>query len=305
MSKFAKLAFAFSPGSQEFAELLDRCRDPETVRTFRSIAAGKIARGQYASAARLIREVVTKPAFFVRDGGSFNFGRFLGDCGILLVEGGSLGNVSFDAMRVILGAIILGTIRYARNRRRPIPRVRLVIDEASNAALLNTFLVRALAETQKMGLDIDILVQAIDAGSSFITDGILQNCLRHEWFYCGNAAVAKAGAADLGNSEFAEQLMNLRVGERFVKEPRRVHRKYVKPLEDLWTLHGLAEQKAIRVLRDIRKRPEYQNPRNLRNAEDPLGATSIKPSSTAPESTPASSKTSPTSSPALRLRTGA
>ena len=145
---FSQLAFAFSPGTPEFAALVDHCQDDETARVFRTIASGKIARGQYASAARFIREVVNKPAFFTRDGGCFNWKRFIQRRGILVVEGGSLGNVSFDAMRVIFGAIILATIRTVRNRRRPLPRVRLVIDEASNASLVNNFLIRALAETQ-------------------------------------------------------------------------------------------------------------------------------------------------------------
>jgi hypothetical protein len=232
------------------------------------------------------------PAFEVRCGKSFNLEKFLRGGGILILEGGP--GVSFDAMRTIMGAVILKVIDYVRNRSRPEPRVRLVIDEAANADLLGMFECRAMAETQKMGLDFSVLVQNLNFGNSAVTDGVLQNCLRHEWFYCANEAVARAGAADLGDSSYKDKLMTLSRGVRIVKENRQVFQEYVKPLENLWHFPGLGEQKAKEALRRIRTRREYQD-----------GKLSTSESESDAESTPAESRTSSTCSAADRLRTSA
>ena len=193
-----------------------------------------------------------------------------------------------------MGAVILKVIDYVRNRTRPEPRVRLVIDEAANADLLGMFECRAMAETQKMGLDFSVLVQNLNFGSSAVTDGVLQNCLRHEWFYCANEAVARIGAADLGDSSYKERLMLLPRGVRIVRENRQVFQEYVKPLENLWHFPGLGEQKAKEALRRTRSRKEYQDGKLL-----------ISECEREPGSIRADRKTSSTYSAADRLRTSA
>src|SRR5207244_3204885 len=128
-------------------------------------------------------------------------GRFLGNCGILLVQGGA---ISQPVMQTILGSIILQTIQFVRSRPSPVPRVLLVLDEATNANLVGAagHEVRALAECQKMGLDIHILVQSLNFPSAYVTDGVLTNCTRHEWYYAANAAVARKAAEDLGDTDY-------------------------------------------------------------------------------------------------------
>jgi len=286
------LPYAFEPGHSTFQRLVDGCLDPDIADKFRTLGNGNSRRGHIAPAHRLISGVCRSTAFQARCGSSFNLDSFLDDCGILLVEGGSVGNVSYDAMRTMMGAIILKVIHYVRNRRRPIPRVRMVIDEATNADLIGHYECRALAETQKMGLDVDIMVQNLNFGSSFVQENVLQNCMRHEWFYCGNAAVAQLGAADLGDSKYKEELMALARGVRYVKEHRDIYREYVKPLEDPWCFPGLAQKKAQKALWQIQKRPEYQS-----------GKSAIVPLSNGSESTRAPSDSSTISSPAERLRT--
>lgn len=118
--------------------------------------------------------------------------------------------------------------------------------------------------------------------------------LRHEWFYCANEAVARAGAADLGDSNYKDKLMVLARGVRMVKENRQVFQEYVKPLENLWHFPGLGEQKAKEALRRIRTRREYQD-----------GKLSTGESESDAESTRAESRTSSTCSAADRLRTSA
>jgi hypothetical protein len=71
--------------------------------------------------------------------------------------------------------------------------------------------------------------------------------------------VARLGATDLGDPEYQTALMNLRVGERYVKEHERVYREYVVPLEDPWYFPGLAAHKAEQALRRVYQRPEYRD----------------------------------------------
>ena len=70
---------------------------------------------------------------------------------------------------------ILQVISSTSSRPRPTPRVLLVLDEATNANLVGAagHEVRALAECQKMGLDIHILVQSLNFPNSQIADGVL------------------------------------------------------------------------------------------------------------------------------------
>jgi hypothetical protein len=298
------LPYSFKPDHPAFNRLLDHCQQAETLRRFRDVAKGTIRRGVYVPAERLISSVCGSPAFQVRCGTSFKLEPFLQKDGILLVEGGSLRNVSFDAMRTMLGAVILRVVQFVRSRSRPLPRVRLVIDEASTACLISAFECRALAELQKSGLDCDLLLQSLNLDSAFLTDGVLQNTQRHEWFFCGNAAVAQAGAADLGDPSYKQQLMQLSRGVRFVKEHGRVHREYVEPLEaEPWHFPGLSKIKAERALRQIQKRTEYQTP-SLELLQAPPGEPSTKQSSADSPSTPALSGSSPTSTAASRMRAG-
>lgn len=255
------LPFAFVPNHPTQQQFIENCVDEEIARVFRGIASGKIRRGIYAPAERLIASVCTSPAFAIRHG-NFNLRKFLGNPlfpGILIVEGGSLGNVSFDAMRTMLGSVIHKVIHFVRNRPKPNPRIHLVIDEATNADLIGTYECRAMAETQKMGLDITMICQNLNFGSSFVQESILQNCMRHEWFYCGNAALAGIGASDLGSPEYKERLMTLPRGGRFVKHHRRVNFEQVKELSDPWHFPGLTEKKTEAAIKQIQQRPEYQD----------------------------------------------
>ena len=112
-----------------------------------------------------------------------------------------------------------------------------------------------------MGLDVTIVTQSPNFGSSFVQDAVLQNCQRHEWFFCGNAAVAQLGASDLGDSKLKEELMTLPRGVRYVKQHRNMWREYVTPLEaNPWYFPGLEKRKAFKALRQIQQRPEYQSP---------------------------------------------
>ncbi len=256
----SSLPFAFMPNHPMQQQLVDNCTDGEVARHFQNIGSGRTRRGIFAPAERLISSVCTSPAFAIRHG-DFNIRKFLGNArtpGILLVEGGSLGNVSFDAMRTMLGSVIQKVIQFVRNRSKPNPRIHLVIDEATNADLIGTYEVRAMAETQKMGLDITVICQNLNFGSSFVQDSILQNCMRHEWFYCGNASLAAMGASDLGSPERKEQLMSLMRGERIVKQHQDVYSQQLKALGDPWLFPGLTEKKTESAIKQIQQCSVYQ-----------------------------------------------
>jgi hypothetical protein len=111
-----------------------------------------------------------------------------------------------------------------------------------------------------MGLSIHILVQSLDFPSASITTNVLTNCLRHEWFYTPNVAVARKAATDLGDPSYEEQIRSLRVGERIVKDHQNVYREYVEPVDDPWSFPGLARKKAERALEEIQQGPDYRSP---------------------------------------------
>jgi hypothetical protein len=293
----ADLRRAFHVDHSKFQGLLRDCTEPDVRYEFEQVACGAIKPGQYAAAQRLINAVCESPAFIARCGSALDLGSFLNNRGILLVEGGA---VSQLVLQTILGSIILQTIHYVRTRPRPLPRVLLVLDEATNANLVGAagHEIRALAECQKMGLDIHILVQSLNFPSSHITDGVLTNCTRHEWMYAANAAVARKAADDLGDSEYEGRIRTLGVGQRLVKERDRVSFETVPPLPCPWVFPQLAAKKTQRAIEEIRQRPEYGN------LPCSTGANETTNSGDLPPGTSAAADTSSDISPARRRRTG-
>jgi len=267
------LPFAFTPEHPLFRTLVENCRNAELGRKFAALENVR-SLGLIAPARRLIEGVCSSPAFALRSGtASFDFAAFLDRGGILLVEGG--GGISDDALRVMLKSIVIKTIGYVRHRRRYRLRVLLVLDEANNWDLVDdTHVGRALAECRKMGLDIHILVQSMNFPNSSVTDAVLTNCARHEWYYAANAAVARAAAADLGGhdensqTEVQAKIRGLGVGQRYVKHHQNIFSETVKPLEDVWCFPGLADKKAHKALQQIRQRPEYRATEKQNDGDD-------------------------------------
>ncbi|MCA9047181.1 MAG: hypothetical protein KDA89_00535 [Planctomycetaceae bacterium] len=298
------LPFAFRPNSAKFAELLCSCTDPDLREKFREVATGVVKRGYYAAAQRLIDSVCASPAFAARSGTSFDLERFLDRKGILLIEGGSHG-ISEDAMRTIMGAVILQVISYVRRRRSAYPRVLLQLDEATNANLIGAagHEVRAMAECQKMGLDVHVLVQSPNFPSSFITDAVLTNCLTHTWFYAANESVARMAAADLGDPDLKNEVRSLSQGQCYIKRRHNVQRFVVPPFKDPWTFPELSARKATEAHQRILLRSEYQEP-TWNPPNHSTGANATPSSAASPGHTRSASTTSVPSSPADRLRTG-
>jgi len=198
-----QLPFVFHPRHPVFRHAVEHCTDEETTWKFRELPrlSATALRNEVAPAERLLASVCSSPAFRLRSGGTFDLEAFLDSKGILILEGGGEG-LSEDAARTMFGAVILRVIQHVKRNPayrsgRPACRVQLVLDEANNFHLVGPYEMRALAETQKMGLDIDVLVQALDFPTEEIRNGVLTNCARHEWFRCGSADVARMGAEDL------------------------------------------------------------------------------------------------------------
>lgn len=292
------LRYALRPGHPTFERLKRTCTEPDLSFEFDRVARGEIKPGQYAAAQRLINGVCDAPSFIARCGTSFDLSAFLDNYGILLVEGG---DVSQPVLQTILGSIILQTIQYVRARPRSTPRVLLVLDEATNANLVGAagHEVRALAECQKMGLDVHVLVQSLNFPNSYITDGVLTNCTRHEWFYAANSAVARKAAEDLGDSDLEHSIRHLEVGQRYVKERTVVRYEVVPELPNPWIFPQLCERKVQHALTEIRQRPEYGG-----NAECSPGESATPNSSELPPDTSAGHGISSDTSPARRRRTG-
>ena len=293
--------YAYSPETDEFSELLEHCTKSDLKQKFQAVADGRIKPGLYAPAKRLFRSICT-PAFTARCHNTFDLNGFLDDAGILLVEGGSESN-SQDAANTVMGGLGMKVIQYVRSRRRPTPRVLLVLDEATNAKLVGAagHEVRAMAELQKKGLDIHVLVQSPNFPNPFIEDAIFTNCIEHQWFFTANDAVARKAAADLGDPSYRERVRSLRRGERFIKRLNRVTFNTVKGLPDPWAFPGLAERKAVAAYKKIIARPEYWSPTCHAIANQKTAESSNR-SSNSPSNTSSSSTTSSELSAAERLR---
>ncbi len=242
------LRFLFEPKHPQLAQLIAGCTDESTRLRFEAIADGSIKKTDYSSARRLIDGVCTSPSFLARCAvDTFDLPRFLLDRGILIVEGGSHGNLSIDAMQTMMGAIILKVSNIARNRWKAYPRILLVLDEATNAYLIGSYETRAMAELQKCGLDFRVLVQNLNFPTTAITSDVLTNCVRHEWFFVASSDLQRKAVSDLGDQELRSGMISLKTGERFVKDRTRVYREYVTPLPDLWTYSGLGRARQGRA----------------------------------------------------------
>ena len=291
-----KLHRLLVPGSKELQESLDDCREPEFVEPMQQLYDGHIPAIQYGSAYRLFSAVCTSPAFALRCTPTFDFDSFLRNKGILIVEGGSFGTLSQDSVRIMLGAISLRSIEYVRNRPRPYPHVSHYMDEATNVGLVGDAECRALMELRKENYALHLTVQNLNFPTAAITESVLTNCGTHYWFGVGSSKLAQVGAADLGDPELKNTLLNLSVGECFVKVPGSYRRIRVQMSDDPWTFPGLSAKKAELALQNMKQRPEYRR----------RSIGSVTPSSNdACKSTPASRATSSTSSPVHRLRTAA
>ena len=261
------LRYAFQPDHPIQKLLIRNCTDKLIAFEFSQIASGKTKRGQYAPAARLIEGVCGSPAFRARCGNTFAMEPFLDDGGMLLVEGGEDG-VAPEVSQTIMSSIVMKVINYVRKRPTPFPRVLLVLDEATNANLVSSHEAAALAECQKMGLDIHILVQLLDFPTADICNAVLSNSVRHEWYYNANPNVIRKAIDDLGlragDSFQGDELRSLKVGERWVKyrgkTKERVWREQGQLLQNPWVLPRLATKKGFKALAEIRRRPEFQTP---------------------------------------------
>jgi hypothetical protein len=194
------VADAFDLGSASRAHLLANCTEPQLVRKFHQYAAlsPTARRTETGPAERVLRAVLTSPAFRVRSGtATLDLKSFLDARGILILDGSSHGNLSRDAAAVMMGAVILRVIQHCRTG--PKSRVVLVLDEAVNAGLVGIHESQALSEAGKWGLEFHVLVQnPFSFASAEITGNVLQNCWRHEWFRQGSPEAAHLAAQDIG-----------------------------------------------------------------------------------------------------------
>ena len=304
----AYFRYAFETKHRKFLKLLHGCTHPDIRYEFQKMAEGVVRPSIYASSRRMINMTVGSTAYLARSRSTLDLATFFNRRGLLLVEGGGAG-VSEDSKRTIMGALILRTIQFIRARRKSSPRLLLVVDEATNAGLLSEagHEVRAMAECQKYGLDFLVLVQQ-PSFSKAIADQLFSNCRRHEWFYNANHAVCKQAASDLGDPALQQEIAQLKTGERYVKDSRRIHREYVPLLNDPWVFSGLAEKKTQAAIERIRRREEYYSPEEVPELWSPdISSSDVNGTSNSLPvlpSTSASSDTSRLSSPAQRLHTG-
>jgi hypothetical protein len=284
----ADIRYAFNFGHPTFESMLEGCEDADVRCKFEEIRDSR--QTPYKPAERLIAGVCRSPAFQVRTehAEGFDFARHLDKKGIIIVEGGEGGALSADAMRTMMGAILLKTLNYIRDRKRERPGVRVALDEANNANLIGQagHEVRALAELRKYGLGMDIMVQLLDFPSSRIERAVLATCATRYYFSCSDPRTANLLGEDLGgcfqtpgtktryykdgstfdapydmNNPYAAELRNLGQGEYLVRRGTKTSRERCTPLPNSF---GFSKETQIGVmeglLQVVKQRPEYFSP---------------------------------------------
>ena len=284
----ADLRYALSFAHPKFHDMLLGCEDADTRAKFEEIVGSR--QMPYKAAERLIMGVCRSAAFQVRtehDGG-FNFEQHLDRNGIIIVEGGEGGTLSPDAMRTMMGAIILKTINYLRDRKREFPHVTLALDEASNANLIGEagHEVRAMAELRKYGLGMHVLVQLLDFPSARIERAVMATCATHRYFCCSDPKTAARLGEDLGGSfetsgtktryykdgtswdapatfenPYAKKLRELPRGVCLTRLGNSISREHITPLSDPFGLSKSSRAKLMDgLLKAVQQRPEYYSP---------------------------------------------
>lgn len=290
----AWLPFALMPGTDEFRTMVRDCTDPELRYKFGHLASlsPRGLRAEVGSAGRLVNGVFRSPSFVVRARGGFDLGAFLQQRGLLVVEKGD--DLDDDTMRVVMGAIVQLVVDHAKRRPNPVPPIRIVIDEATNARLVGAPELRGIAETNKNGLYWEFLVQNLDFPGG--ADGVLQNCLRHEWFGCPHYDLARKAASDVVAglprdersraervADLTDEIMGLEPGWRYVRDRRGSHKEYVPLLVSKWPAWpGLRQAELEEQLRWIYSRPEYRTDSNVDANSDDSSSCSRPPPSRSP-----------------------
>jgi|GEM_PF-5460477 len=284
------IRYAFSFEHPRFGAMLDGCTDDDTVYKFRQLIDD--GKNSFVSAQRLIEKVFQSPAFRLRTdhGGGFNFTQHLNRKGIILIEGGAGGDLSPDAMEVMMGSVVLKTFDFLRARKREFPSVILCLDEATNANLVGEAgqEVKALAELRKWGLEMHIMVQRFDFPGQ-ITKDVITNCDTKKYYKCAETSTANLAGIDLGGSfetegtkthhlrdgsswespasidnPYANEIRNLSRGECYIRRGNVNERVTITPLPDPFS--GLPKKALTAVVdgfvQEIKKRDEYYTPEN-------------------------------------------
>jgi hypothetical protein len=282
------IPYLLAPDSEEYESLLAGCTDRQSRSKLGALRkmTPKGLRGEVGSSGRLLTSVFRSPHFRPRCRGTFRLGPHLAGGGKLLVERGR--GVGDGPMAVAMGAVILLTRAYAESREGPLPTVRLRIDEAANADLLSDRELRIAAECNKWGLYLEVNLQR-DPGGGLLED-LLQLCHRHEFYKCNDRALARKAAVDLdaglppvGDDEtraqrverLTAQLMNLRPGERAVRDAAGTRFERVPMLDNPWPdWPGLRDAKRKELLCRIHARPEYRVPPPSGGPDEPPSSNS-------------------------------
>ncbi len=322
------LPLAFCPGTREYEALVRDCTLPDIQKKFRDLEklTPRALRAEVGSAFRVISAVWRTTAFLLRCGAGFQLATFLQNHGRLIVEKGS--EISDDAMRVIMGALILKVIDHAKNRKKPFPVIRIRIDEANNAKLITPHVLRGIAELRKYGVFFEFYVQALNFPCS--PEEVLQCCPVHHWYACASRELAHKAAIDvaaglrLGDDEsrakmverLTDEILQLKAGWRWSRYPWGSEKNYVRMLdeENSWVdWPGLREKKLTRKLERIYARPEYQrvdawdeidDRKNSESGGDPQSGNTAAPATSPPTSTDESSSPAETLKRLARRQTG-
>jgi len=301
----ADIRFAFLFDHPTFQSMFDGCTDEETRYKFQKVID---ERGKsFEAAKRLIDSVCKSAAFQVRTehSGGFNFEHHLNNRGIIIVEGGEGGALSPNAMKTMMGAIILKSLSFLSERKRKKPDLVLCLDEVNNYDLVGEagHEVKALATHRKYGLAMHIMTQRLDFPPG-ITDGVMTNCDTKIYMRSPHVKTANQLGADLGggyetqgtkthylrdgsswdspdmiSNPFADELRNFERGDCYTRRGNKNKKTRITPLPDPFDMQGRSLNLVIDgLLNQVKRRKEYFSPTNESpSLDDDMPSTSMEP----------------------------
>lgn len=171
---------AFVGDSEDHHVLCQNCTREGLAKTFRKY--GRMSNRDWefncGPAHRRLEMLFGSPQFRKRCIATHDFCNFLNDGGIYVVDGTSIGNLSREDARLLMAMKILQVIWLARSGQLT-RKVVLIIDEGTNAGLIDMNIARALAEARKWGIEIQLILQnPITFAPPEIRESVFQHCTR-------------------------------------------------------------------------------------------------------------------------------
>lgn len=211
------LPYALRPGPV-MEWLIDNCTDQETRSEANWVYLMKRQewRKEVAPAWRMAKRYCLSAPFVSRCGHSFDFGKFMDQKGILIIQGGKIARKWASGIGKAVQRMVFD---YKARGESP---VEIVMDEAASFGLVDWDTAVAYQTLQKTGLDVTVITQSLTFEDR-VNEALLQNSDRKEIFGGGSPETRKAFAQDIARRTYDPLKVKYQESHR-----RQVHAGYQK-----------------------------------------------------------------------------